>query len=482
MRLRLVFSSIGRLLLIIGGSMVFPLLWSIYYHEPDVFPILYAMLITLTVGGILSFLLKSKETVRQREGFAIVTLGWVFASIFGALPYMFSGTFTSFTNAFFETMSGFTTTGASALPNIEVLSHGIMFWRAMTHWLGGMGIMVLFIAILSQIGGGGMQMFKAEVPGGRLTEKIKPRMQESAKILWATYVILSLVLVILLLIGGMSFFDALCHSFGTMATGGFSTRSQNIGYYDSAYIEWVLIIFMFAAGTNLALYYRAITKRTNSFWHSEEFRLYFFIILGSTCLIFLNLLLNKPGGLGENFRSAAFQAVSMVTTTGFASADFNQWPAFSRIMLMLLMFVGGCSGSTGGSIKVGRLLILFKHTTVEIFRLVHPRSVRYLKIGNKNIQDSVVINVMQFFFLYIMIFFVGTAIMGALGLDIIEAMTSVIASLCNVGFGLGGVGPTGSFAFIPAAGKWVLSFLMLLGRLEIYTVLVLFLPEVWKKS
>ena len=480
MRFKLVFSSIGKILLIIGGCMLLPLLWSLYYYESDALPIIYAMLITLTVGGILNFFLKSKETIRQREGFAIVTLGWVFASIFGSLPYLLSGTFTSFTDAFFETMSGFTTTGSSVIPNIEALSHGILFWRCLTQWLGGMGLVVLFVALLSQIGGGGLQMFKAESPGGRLAEKLKPRMQESAKILWTTYVILSVVLVMLLLLGGMNFFDALCHSFGTMATGGLSTKNLSIGYYDSAFIEWVIIIFMFAAGTNLALYYLAISKRTNSFWRSEEFRLYLFIILGSTLFVFLNVMLKEPGGIEETFRTAAFQAVSMTTTTGFVTVDYNQWPAFSKIMLILLMFVGGCSGSTGGSIKVGRLLILLKHTTVEIFRLVHPRSVKYLKIGNKTIQDSLVINVMQFFFLYITAFFIGTAIMGALGLDIIEAMTSVISALCNVGYGLGDVGPTGNFAFIPPVGKWVLSFLMLLGRLEIFTVLALFLPEVWK--
>jgi len=396
------------------------------------------------------------------------------------LPYLFSGTFTSFTDAFFETMSGFTTTGASALTNIEVLSHGIMFWRCMTHWLGGMGIMVLFVALLSQIGGGGLQMFKAEAPGGRLAEKIKPRIQQSAKILWTTYVILSLVLVVLLLLGGMNFFDALCHAFGTTATGGFSTKSLNIGYYDSAYIQWVLTIFMFAAGANLGLYYLAITKRTNSFWQNEEFRVYLFLTIGGGLLIFLNLMLNQPGGAENTIRTAFFQAVSMITTTGFITVDYDQWPAFSKIVLLILMFVGGCSGSTGGAIKVGRLLILIKHTAVEIFRLVHPRSIKYLKIGNKTIPDAIVINVMQFFFLYIMIFFLGTAMMAALGLDIIEAMTSVISALCNVGYGLGEVGPSGSFAFIPPMGKWVLSLLMLLGRLEIYTVLVLFLPQVWK--
>ncbi|MDD4753121.1 MAG: TrkH family potassium uptake protein [Desulfitobacteriaceae bacterium] len=481
MRLRLVFSILGRILLIIGGSMVFPLLWSLYYGEPNLWPIIYAMLITILVGGIMAFFLKSNETIRQREGFAIVTLGWVLASTFGALPYLFSGTFLSFADAFFETMSGFTTTGASVLTDIEAVSHGILFWRSLTHWLGGMGIMVLLVALLSQLGGGGLQMFKAETTGP-VTEKVKPRVQESAKILWTTYVILTGILVILLFFGGMSLFDALCHAFGTTATGGFSTKNLSAGYYDSAYIQWVLTIFMFASGANFALYYLALTKRINTFWHSEEFRLYLFIVAGSTLLIFINLMLKQPGGIEETFRAAAFQVTSITTTTGFMTKDFNQWPAFSKIILLLLMFVGGCAGSTGGSIKVGRLLILLKHTSVEIFKLVHPQSVRYLKVDHKTIPDAVVINTMQFFFLYIVIIGAGTAIMGALGLDIIEALTSVITAIGNVGPGLGGLGPASNFSAVPAAGKWVLSFLMLLGRLEIYTVLALLLPEVWKKA
>ncbi|MEN3005160.1 TrkH family potassium uptake protein [Dehalobacterium formicoaceticum] len=482
MRFQLVFSILGKILLIIGGCMVFPLLWSLYYHEKDVLGLFYAMMSTILAGGLLCFFLKSKETIRQREGFAIVTLGWIMASLFGALPYLFTGTLTSFTDAFFETMSGFTTTGASVLGNIEVLSHGIVFWRCLTHWLGGMGFMLLFVALLSQIGGGGLQMFKAEAPGGRLAEKIKPRIQDSAKILWATYVILSLTLMILLLLGGMNFFDSLCHAFGTMATGGFSTKSQNIGYYDSSYIQWMITFFMFAAGANLALFYQSIYKRTFVFWKNEEFRLYLLITLTGVLLVFLDLMRNQPGGVEETLRMAAFQVVSMLTTTGYASVDFNQWPVFSKIMLLLIMFVGGCSGSTGGAIKVGRLLILIKHTWVEIFRLIHPRSIKYLKIGHKIVPENIVLNTLQFFFLYITIFFIGTAVMGALGLDMVESLTSVISSLSNVGFGLGDVGPSGNFAHIPGAGKWMLCFLMLLGRLEIFTVLVLFLPEVWKKA
>ncbi|ATW28387.1 potassium transporter [Candidatus Formimonas warabiya] len=459
--------------------MIFPLGWSVYYREPDALAILYALAVTMVVGGLMTFFLKSRETIRQREGFAIVSLGWIFASLFGSLPYLFSGTFVSFTDAFFETMSGFTTTGASVLTNIEVLPHGILFWRSLTHWLGGMGIMVLFVALLSQLGGGGLQMFKAESPGP-VAERIKPRIQETAKALWLTYVILSLLQVILLLFGGMNLFDALCHTFGTMATGGFSTKNLSIGYYPSPYIQWVITIFMFAAGANFALYYQMVKKRTNSFWQNEEFRLYLWITLGSILFICADLALNQPSGLEKTVRDAAFQVVSIITTTGYATVDFEKWPTFSKIILLITMFIGGCSGSTGGAVKVGRILILLKHTFIEILRLIHPRSVKCLKIGDKTVPDAVVINVLQFFFLYLLIFFLGTAVMAAFGLNMIEAFSSVATTLGNVGPGFGLVGPMGNFAAIPEAGKWFLSLFMLLGRLEIFTVLVLFVPEVWK--
>lgn len=480
MRIILVLSLLGKLLLIIGGSMAFPLAWSVYFGDGDAVPILISMLITMGVGAFISFFVKSNETIRHREAFAIVTFGWLVAALFGAFPYMLSGTFTSFTDAFFETMSGFTTTGASVLTDIEAVPRGILFWRSLTHWLGGMGIMVLFVALLSLLGGGGLQMFKAEVPGP-LAERIKPRIQETAKMLWLTYVILSLVETILLLLGGMNLFDALCHTFATMATGGFSTKNLSVGFYDSAYIQWVITVFMFLAGANFALSYQAIFKRTNSFWHNQEFRLYTYITVGATLIIFANLITINPQGIELTLRQAAFQVVAILTTTGFATVDFDKWPALSRMIIFVLMFVGGCSGSTGGSIKVGRILIFFKHTLVEIARSIHPRAIKYLKVGNKTVADSVIINVLQFFFLYIGIFFLGAIVMSALGLGFTEALSSVATTLGNVGPGLGSIGPAANYAHVPSLGKWLLSFFMLLGRLEIYTVLVLLVPQVWRK-
>lgn len=480
MRIKLVFNILGKLLLIIGASMFFPLLWSLYYQEKDALPIFYAMICTLFAGGVLYCSFKSQETVRQRESYAIVTLGWILVSFFGALPYLFSGTLPSLADAYFETMSGFTTTGASVLTDIEAVSHGVLFWRSLTHWLGGMGIMVLFVALLTQLGGGGMQMFKAESPGP-VAEKIKPRIKETAKILWGTYVIITAILVVLLLLGGMSLFDALCHAFGTTATGGFSTKNLSAGFYNP-YIQWVLTIFMFASGANFALYYLAFSKKINSFRQSEEFKLYLFIVLGAVLVIFLDLMHHQPGGIEETLRASAFQVSSVITTTGMMSTDFNLWPPLSKIILLLVMLIGGCAGSTAGAIKVGRILILFKYTAVELFKLVHPRSVRTVKVDQRIVTSDVLMNTMLFFFLYIVIIGLGTAAMGAIGLGLLEALTSVMTTLGNCGPGLGAVGPASNFSAVPAAGKWVLSFCMLIGRLEIFTVLVLFFPNIWRKN
>jgi len=480
MRIILVLGILGKMLLIIGGSMAVPLAWSLYYGEADAWPIFYAMLLTLAVGAVLAVLCKSNETIRTREGFAIVTLGWVVGSAFGSLPYLLSGALPSVSHAYFETMSGFTTTGASVFTDVESLSKGILFWRSLTHWLGGMGIMVLLIALLAQYGGGGLQMFKAESPGP-VAERIKPRIQETAKILWLTYVIMSVVLTVLLMLGGVDFFNALCHTFGAMATGGFSTWNKSVGHYDSAYVHWVITIFCFLAGANFALYYQALHSRSNAFWHNEEFRLYVYIVLGATALVFIDLILHTDLVWSRSLRDAAFQVVTIITTTGYATADFDKWPALSRVLLFILMFIGGCSGSTGGAIKVGRLLIVLKNGVAEISRLIHPRAVVYPKLGGKTVPEAVVINTLQFIFLYILVFFIGIALMAGLGVPFTESLTSVAATLGNVGPGLGSVGPAANYDHIPALGKWFLSLFMLLGRLELYTVFVLFSPDIWRK-
>ncbi len=485
MRINVVIKSLGYLLIIIGGSMILPLLWALYYQEPDVNAFLISAPITIIIGFILYKLFPHTKGIRTREGFAIVSFGWIIAAIFGSLPFIISGTFTNFADAFFETLSGFTTTGASVLTDIESLPHGVLFWRSLTHWLGGMGIIVLFIAVLSSLGYGANQMFKAESPGP-VAEKIKPRIKETAKILWLIYFSLSVLEIIFLYFSGMSLFDSMCHTFGTMATGGFSTKNASIGFYESPLTQWIIIIFMFMAGVNFSLYYFALKgKSLKSFWKNEEFMLYLYIILGSTLIISLNLIFknwNDFLNIEKLIRTSAFQAISIVTTTGYATADFDKWPMISRTLLLMLMFVGGCAGSTGGSVKVGRYLVLLKASALELRRLIHPRAVQSLKINKKSTADEVLINIFQFFFIYIVIFFISSIIIAALdNLDLVTALTSVAATLGNIGPGLNAVGPTANYSQISNTGKYFLSFLMLLGRLELYTVLVLFLPSTWKK-
>jgi trk system potassium uptake protein TrkH len=479
---RIIF-ALSIIIMIIGIAMVSPLLWSLYYGDLDFYPLLLSSGITFLIG----FLGYKKTTLEgnflNKEVFCVVTLGWLLASFFGALPYLFSGVFSSFASAYFETMSGFTTTGATVLTDIEALPHGILFWRSLTHWLGGMGIIVLFIALFPSVGIGGMQMFQAESPGGTMTTKLKPRISETAKILWSIYLIMTIVETFLLYLLGMPLFDALCHTFGTVATGGFSTKNASIGYYNNVGIEWVIIIFMFLAGANFALYYHVFrTKKLEVFTRNSEFKLYLFLVLAAVLGVTGNLSWGSGKAIGESVQQAAFQVVSIITTTGFGTADFALWPYFSQAILVTLMFIGGCAGSTGGAIKVGRILVLLKQAKLELRHSLHPRAVLNLKIDGQSMAQENVVNILQFFFLYLMVVGLGTVFMTWGGLDLVTSFTSVVTTLGNVGPGLAVAGPTQNFSFLPATGKYFLSFLMLLGRLELYTVLVLFLPSFWRKG
>ncbi len=476
-----IISSLGIILMIIGVSMVFPLFWSLYYGDHDWLAFLITSIITFFLGFIAHKSTKLSGDFHNREAFIVVTFSWLLASAFGAIPYVLTGTFTSYADAFFETMSGFTTTGASVLTDIESLPHGVLFWRSLTHWLGGMGIVVLFIAVLSSLGMGSMQMFRAESPGP-VAEKIKPRISETAKILWYTYLLFTIVETLLLWLLGMPLFDALCHTFGTLATGGFSTKNASIGYYTNPLIHWVIIVFMFMSGANFALYYQALRGRSLwTFWRNPEFKLYSLIVLAATVFVSVDLFLSGIKGIGNILTLSSFQVVSIMTTTGYATADFDKWPFFSQAILVALMFIGGCAGSTGGSIKVGRILVLLKQSLLELQKVVHPRAIMSLKIGGKNVPQDIVINILQFFFIYMLVTMCGTVFMALLGLDLMSAFTAVAATLGNVGPGLAKVGPVQNYSFIPAIGKYVLAFFMLLGRLELYTVLVLILPSFWKK-
>ena len=481
MHIYLVIHVLGLLLIFLSATLLLPIPFALYYGEGDYIFFIIAALITFAVGFAAFKLTHLKRDLRSREGFAIVTLGWISFSLFGCLPFLLSGFIPSLADAFFETMSGFTTTGASILVNIEMLPHGLLFWRSLTHWLGGMGIIVLSIAILPFLGVGGMQLFKAEVPGP-VPDKLTPRVTQTAKILWGVYVLISFLETVLLMLGGMNLFDALCHTFGTMATGGFSTRNASIGHYNNAYIDYIIIFFMLAAGTNFSLHYHFLKRGFKSYIKNNEFRLFLSLTCISTIFIGVHTISRHYSNVEMAFRKTLFQVTSILTTTGFTTADFEQWAFSSQFILFLLMFFGGCAGSTGGGMKMIRLYVLIKFVFAEIKRLMHPKAVISVRVGNTVIPRDVVRNILGFLALLIGLFIFGVLVMTALGLDLMSAFAAVAATLNNIGPGLGSVGPTDNYAHIPVIGKWVLSFLMLAGRLEIYTVLILLAPSFWKKS
>ncbi len=481
MRIASVIHILGLLSIFLSVMMLLPIPFSLYYGDGHYLSLLSSAAVTALVGSLAVVLTKFNRDLRPKEGFAIVTLGWVVFSVFGSLPFLFSGTIPDFTNAFFETMSGFTTTGATILTDIEALPHALLFWRSLTHWIGGMGIIVLSLAILPFLGVGGMQLFKAEVPGP-VADKLTPRITETAKILWGVYVLLSAVETGLLMLAGMNLFDALCHTFGTMATGGYSTKNASVGAYNSAYINYIIIFFMLAAGTNFSLHYRFLRGDWKTYFRNQEFRFFMIIIAVATTLVgfdtFRNHYYHSPA---EGLQKTLFQVVSIVTTTGFGTADYEKWAFSSQFVLFTLMFIGGCAGSTGGGIKVMRIYLLSKFVLSEITRLIHPRAVVPVRIGNTVVSREVMANILGFFVLFMFIFVLGVFIMSAMGLDIDTSFGAVAATLGNIGPGLGKVGPTDHYAHIPLAGKWLLSFFMLLGRLEIFTVIIFLAPAFWKK-
>lgn len=480
MKYNIVLNTLGSILLFLGISMIFPLLYALYYHEKATSAFIISMIITVTVGILLKKLFSPLEPIRIKEGFAIACLGWIVAAAFGALPFMFAGTFTNFIDAYFESMSGFTTTGATVIAAIEGNPYSILFWRDFIQWLGGMGIIVLVVAILPPLGVGGMQLFKSEVPGPE-PDRLKPKIKDTAKLLWRVYIVISALEVGCLYLSGMSLFDALTNMFGTMATGGFNPRNLSIAAYGNPFIEIIITFFMLIAGANFSLHYKVLHGDIKSLFKDKEFIFYCGIILFSIFAISTELRLYVYKSVFTALRYATFQVVSIITTTGFVTADFDTWPAFSKTILLVLMFIGGCAGSTGGAIKNIRIMLLLKQAAREFKKLIHPQAITPIRLGNKTISEEVMRNITSFFFLYIFIFVICSFIMSALGLDMVSASASVAATLGNVGPGLGIVGPTKTYTLIPPLGKIVLTICMLLGRLEIYTVLVLIVPEFWKK-
>ncbi|MCD4695443.1 MAG: TrkH family potassium uptake protein [Bacteroidales bacterium] len=477
---KIIFQIIGVLLIIEGIFMFTGIPFSLCYCEQKCLSLLYSGLITFSVGAILWFFTrKADRNIGKREGYIIVSFAWVTISLFGTLPYLISNYIPNFTDAFFETISGFTTTGATIIADIESLPKGLLFWRSMTHWIGGMGIIVLSVAILPLLGIGGMQLFVAEMPG-ITPDKLHPRITQTAKRLWLIYVILTFAETIFLMFGGLDLFDALCHSFATMATGGFSTQNASIANY-SAYIQYVIILFMIFAGTNFTLHYLAMHGKIREVWQNEEYRYYILLTFGFALIVGVILAIFGKSGIEESFRNGLFQVVSIVTTTGFITSDYLLWPGYIWVIIFLLMFIGGSAGSTGGGIKIARQILLWKNSALEFKRMMHPKAVIPVRFNKKVVSQEIIHLVVAFFLFYVLIFFAGTFVLSLLGLDFETAIGTTIASLGNIGPGIGGVGPVENYAGLPNAAKWISAFLMLLGRLELFTILILFSPSFWKK-
>ena len=483
----------GLLLLFNGLFMLIAAVVSGVYDDGVTLDIALASITTMFIGvSSMYFTRKHKKEVQRKEGYIIVTFGWIVMSLSGMLPYLFSGAIPSVTNAFFETISGYTTTGATILDDIEALPEGILLWRSLTHWIGGMGIIVLAIAILPLLGIGGMQLFAAEAPGPS-ADKLHPRITDTAKRLWLIYVGYTAAETLLLKLAGMSFFDAINHSLATLSTGGFSTKNASLAFWnDQPLIQYIVIFFMFLAGSNFVLSYFAFKGKVQRVLRDEEFKFYALFIAAFTVIVGLVVYFeaNVPGteyhpmvnGAAESsFRHALFQVVSVITTTGFVTADFTGWSPFLTVFFFGLFFLGGSAGSTAGGIKVMRHLLIIKNGLLEFKRTLHANAVIPVRYNNKTVKEHIVYNIIAFFVLYMLSFIIGSMVLGFLGLDFESAIGGAASSLGNVGPALGSLNPLSNFNELPMLGKWWCGFLMLLGRLELFTVLILMTPYFWKK-
>ncbi|HET7361541.1 MAG TPA: potassium transporter TrkG [Salinimicrobium sp.] len=491
---KIIFHIMGLLLLCNGGFMLIASLVSWYYDDGVTMEISAASMITLFVGIILMFFtLGHRKEIKKKEGYIVVTFGWIFMVLSGTLPYVLTQAIPSFTDAFFETMSGYTTTGSSILTDIEVIPKGVLFWRSLTIWIGGMGIIVLAIAILPLLGVGGMQLFSAESPGPS-ADKLKPRITDTAKRLWFIYVGLTIAQIFLLNVAGMSLFDAVNHSFSTMGTGGFSTKNASAAFWnDQPIIQYILALFMFLAGANFVLSYFAFKGKIQKVLRDEEFRWYVFFIVLATFISALGIYFAADLGLSSidhpmvwgraesAFRHGLFQVISIVTTTGLVTADYTLWTPFLTVLFFGLMFLGGSAGSTAGGIKVMRHVIMIKNGVIEFKRALHPNAILPVRYNGRAISNEIVFNILGFFILYMLSFIIGALVLAFLGLDFHAALGGAATTLGNIGPGLGALGPVNNFGGIPDLAKWWCSFLMLIGRLELFTVLILLSPYFWRK-
>ena len=472
-----ILNILGSLMLLVALSMTLPIIIGIYYQEPEALVFVITTGITFLTGKLLKKFNYSQSGLQYKDGFVLVTLGWILVAIYGAIPFLMAGVFNNPLDAFFESVSGFTTTGATVIMSLESLSHTILFWRSLTHWLGGMGIIVMTIAILPQLAGN-MHLFKAEVPGP-VHNRIKPRIQETAKTLWIIYIFLTVTQIILLWLQQVPLFEALIHSFGTISTGGFSSRALSVSAYDSFIIDIIVTVFMFIAGTNFNLIYNTLKGNIKDLIKDEEFKLYCSLLLIAILLITINLYITNYENILQSLRYAAFQVVSITTTTGFATVNYDTWPPFCRWILLILMFIGGSAGSTAGGIKVIRIKLLFKKGIQELYRLLHPRAIKKVKINKHVVTEKISASILGFFFLYITVFVTVTLFLTVFGIDILSSISAVAATLGNIGPGLGIVGPLKTYLSFPDSAKLLLAICMLMGRLEIYTILVFIFMD-WK--
>ena len=473
---------VSYILMLVSFFMVCMIPVAMEYNETNaIYGFVYSLclIFSFSLVGIFFSRHNKRKELSIKGGFIFVSLSWTLVAAVGALPFYLSGSIPSYIDAYFETMSGLTTTGASILTNIEALPNSILLWRATTHWIGGMGIVVLTVAILPLLGVDGFRLLKAEAPGPA-TDRLSSKITRTAKYLWLIYILLSLIQIILLRIFGMNMLDSVSHTFATMATGGFSTKNLSVAYYSSPYIQYTITIFMILAGVNFALYFRALTGNFSVFYKDSEFRSYILIVLTATLLITLNLYYeNVYSSIPEALRYASFQVASILTTTGFATADYELWGHFSQYILFMLMFIGGCAGSTAGSIKVVRIITLLKQSLIEIKRLIYPKAVFRVRINDKPVDIALIHHIIGFIVLYIVALIFIALVVSSGGHDILTSFTASLATLGNIGPGFGFVGPTDNYAFFQDYIKIFLSFAMMLGRLEIYTVIVIIFPSFW---
>ncbi|MCU6786916.1 TrkH family potassium uptake protein [Aedoeadaptatus acetigenes] len=471
------FNVLGALLMVEGAFLMPPLLYAVCHGEGSTKAFIIAMALALIVGALLFFMPRKEERIRGRDGLFIVAVGWIVASLLGAVPIYLGGGTPNYIDALFETVSGFTTTGASVIPNVEAIDKSIVLWRSMTHWIGGMGILVFTLALLPRVGTNGFRIFKAETPGP-VAGKVEPRMKDTAKALYKIYLFITVVLFVLLYFAGMNVFDAVIHTLGVVGTGGFSSHANSCAaYIDNSAILIIMSVFMIICGTNFSLYSRAVGGHWREMFLDEEYRLYLKILGGAVVLIALNLVLSNEMTVGLGLRESLFQVTSIISTSGFASSDYDQWPGFSKCILLALYFFGSCAGSTAGGMKMIRILVLWKIVKREIFKSIHPNAIMPIRINGKIVEDQVIFGIVAFICVYIILLAVSTALTATSGVDFLTAFSGCLTCLSNVGPGFSGVGPTNTFVEFAPGYKLLFSSLMLMGRLEFFTILALFAPQ-----